>query len=471
MFRNLFRRSSRPAKPARRSFRPTIEALEHRCVPTTTTQLGGYTLWVTGDSGDQNITLTQLRGDTYMVSAPDLSGGLQTFNGIQDIAVNTGAGTDSVTLNGILHGPALPYALTVGGTGVLSVIENSLNVAGLFDVTDTTNDLNVTVNAGTALGQLTVGGGAGNDHVTLTSVAVNNQTNIIFGNGTNSLTIQQDSVLDGPLGVTASGNTTVTLTDAFIGYTREAYIGMNLAGGWEAVTLRNTLLNGNLSVAYAGLLQRFNLWQSQVHGFVYVSGGTTIRAAHVNGSTIDGYLKCAASNGVGLGLDADQINSDLTVDAGTGNCFVGLGGTTVKGETAVGGRGNGRFWAGPEASTGNPTILNGSLDVNFAGASASSSANITLSGVTVNGGLALLTGAGDDSITIEGSSIDRLGVTATIQMGGGDDTLQLLQTTFYSNGVYFDGGSGSNTLSMIDVEFPNYPPLAQPIIINFLSPQ
>src|SRR5262249_47750418 len=122
-----------------------------------------------------------------------------------------------------------------------------------------------------------------------------------------------------------------------------------------------------------------------------------------------------------------------------------------------------------------PTVLNGGLVVDFSGAWDYQPADIWLSDMTVKGGLGVFTGAGNDLVRIDGSSIGRLGVTVTIRMGGGNDTLDLgsagsAPPVFYSNSVTFDGGAGINTLNGLSMsEFPNYKASAKPNILNFLS--
>jgi hypothetical protein len=104
----------------RRSFRPHLETLENRVVPTTTAGVSGPYLEVDGNNANHTITITELAtSGSYRVSAADLAGGSKVFQNVQGIEVYPGGGNDTVNLKGI-GAPALPYNVYIDGTPAVS---------------------------------------------------------------------------------------------------------------------------------------------------------------------------------------------------------------------------------------------------------------------------------------------------------------------------------------------------------------
>jgi hypothetical protein len=90
--------------------------------------------------------------------------------------------------------------------------------------------------------------------------------------------------------------------------------------------------------------------------------------------------------------------------------------------------------------------------------------NIQWNDSTVKQALAIATGAGDDTITLNDDFIGEASPTAVagINTGGGNDTVDLSGSTFYCN-ARFDGGPGSDSLHKGGAQFRALPP----IIVNF----
>jgi hypothetical protein len=446
-----------------RRVRPSLTALEQRCVPSVTATFVSGNLAIQGDNGNQTITITETSAATYQVAG--LTAGTQTFKGVNYIAVNTMGGADTVNLVG---GPAaLTDGATISSTGKLTVTNNKFNISttfGTFTVSDSgPNNVSVFIQAGTVLGKgFNVSTGSGNSSVTLgAGAAVYGPTLLRLGDGTNNVNFN-GALVDGALTIAGgSGNDTVTLTNTKLGYFGQGYLDVNLGAGNDTVTLSGLTVKGSGQVLSKGDLT-LGLSSSTFQGNMDI--GALTANIKVSNSKFTGWLRITTGQNTKLPdldsfvINTCQIGGNFTVQTNANYHYLDLTGTTVGGSGSVSGKGGAKFIS--EGST-----FQGGLTVDYQLTPAGSPAAwIQLTQTTVKGALAITTGAGDDTVTLNNDTIGQAtpGAVATIDTGAGNDTVDLTGSTFYCN-AQFDGGPGTDHLHKGGARFLALPP----VILDF----
>jgi hypothetical protein len=446
--------------------RLALTALEVRCVPAVTATFVSHQLAVTGDDGNQNITVTQTGAGAYRVDG--LTAGSQTFTGVNYIAVNTKGGTDQVHLVGASGQIALLYGATVTATGALTVVDDNFNINvsnGSLTVMDTGSaNVSVSVLDGTKLGDgFSVTTGAGNDSVSIGSnVFVGGPTLLRLGAGTNSTTINA-ATLDGALTVAGgAGRDTVTLTGTMIGLFNPGSIDLNLGGGTDAVTASGLTVTGkgygagNGSIASTNGTVGITVTNATFQGYLDCSGREA-NAVFTNCTFGDRLRVTTTAGNDVVETHGCRIGGLFSALTGTGVSRVTVENTTVVGNATVAGSGVASFTA-----TG--STFQGGLVVDYHTAPASAPATIKLDQTTVKGDLAITTGAGADAVALHGVTVGQANTASatTILTGGGNDSVDLGSSVFNST-VQFDGGAGSDHLLKSGAQFRRQPP----VILNF----
>jgi hypothetical protein len=446
-----------------RRARLVLTALEQRCVPAVTATFVSGNLAVTGDDGNNDITLTQAGAGMYRVDG--LTGGSRAFSGVNYIAVNAKGGTDTVTLNGGGQNFLL-YGATVTGAGTLTVVNNKFNIGslgGFFTVSDAgPNNVSVFIQAGTSLGRgFSVTTGAGNDSVAVgPGAAVYGPALLRLGDDTNSVTFT-GALVDGALTVAAgAGSNTVELTNTKLGNINPGSLDINV-GAADTVKLTGLAVNGNGQVMSGNGTLKLDVTNAMFKGHLDVAARQV--TTQFLASTIGDWLRLttdATNNTSGtdsIGIRSCKIWGDFRVQTGTNFQYLNVQTTTISGDATVSGRGGALFLA-----TG--STVRGGLVVDYQAAPANASAEIRLTRTWVKGALAITTGAGDDQITLNDALVGLTSpsAVATINTGGGNDTVDLSSSTFYCNAL-FDGGPGSNHLRKGGARFLESPP----IVIHF----
>jgi hypothetical protein len=450
--------------------RPTrrlaLTALEERCVPAVTATFVSHQLSVTGDNGDQNLTITQTGAGAYRVDG--LTAGSQTFTGVNYIAVNTKGGSDQVRLVGASGQIALLYGATVTGTGALTVVDDKFNINvsnGSLTVMDTGSaNVSVSVLDGTTLGDgFSVTTGAGSDSVTIGSgVFVGGRTLLRLGAGTNSTTINA-ATLDGALTVAGgTGRDTVTLTGTMIGLFNPGSIDLNLGGGTDTVTVAGLNVTGtgygagNGSITSTNGTVAIDLKNANFQGYLDC-GGREANAVFTNCTFGDRLRVTTTAGNDVVETHGCRIGGLFSAQTGTGVDRVTVENTTVGANATVAGSGVVSFTA-----TG--STFQGGLVVDYHTAPAAAPATIKLDQTTVKGDLAITTGAGADTVTLHGVTVGQANTPSatTILTGGGNDLVDLGSSIFNST-VRLDGGAGSERLLKSGAQFRRQPP----VILNF----
>jgi hypothetical protein len=455
--------SQTPTELRLRRTRLSVDALEQRCVPAVTATFVSGNLHIVGDNYNNDITITGTGAGAYQVDG--LTAGSHAYSGVNYVRVDTMSGTDKVTLNG---GPvALTYGATITGAGALTVVNNQFNIGtpyGGFTVMGTgTGDVNVFVQAGTVLGcGFSVTTGAGNDSVVVGPTAVVWGPALLrLGDGTN-YTNFTGALVDGAL--TIAGGTEsdiVELTNTQVGPYHHGFLDLNLGGGTDYVLSSGLSVNGNGQIRSANGSLNVRLMNALFQGNLGVSAREVVTI--VSNTTLASWLWVVTGptdhwdDQDIVVIDSCRIGGDLRVQAGTDWQVLGVKDTFVGGNGSFSGQGGALFVA-----TG--SFFQGGLLVDYQLAPASSDTTIHLLQSTVQGALTILTGAGDDEITLSGDTIGQAMpfAVSTINTGGGDDEVDLSGSTFYCNAL-FDGGPGTDSLHMGGARFLVSPP----VILNF----
>ncbi len=377
------------------------------------------------------------------------------------------SGTDKVTLNG---GPvALTYGATITGAGALIVVNNQFNIGtpyGGFTVMGTgTDDVNVFVQAGTVLGcGFSVTTGAGNDSVVVGPTAVVWGPALLrLGDGTN-YTNFTGALVDGALTVAGGvGSDTVELTNTTLGYFHPGSLDINqVGGGTETVKLSGLTVNGNAQVVNLNTSLKLDVTNTICQGYLKISAFEV--TTQVSNSRLGGWLWVATNpwnattpelNLFGqdaIVINTCQIGGDLKVQTGNNWQYLNVKNSFVGGNGSVWGFEGGMFLA-------SGSMIQGGLVVDYQVVPADHSSTIQLTQTTVQHALAITTGAGDDEITLNGDTIGQAMpfAVATINTGGGNDTVDLSGSSCYCNAL-FDGGPGTDTLHLGGARFLVSPP-------------
>jgi hypothetical protein len=435
MSRPLF--GSNPRRP--RSIRPAVEALEERCVPTTTVNNANGVLTITGDGGNNAIVVSETAtAGTYTVKANDLAGTV-TAAGVTSIVVSTGAGNDLVNFVGnAADGTALTGTLSVTGDDTLTVgIHSNFNVTGAVTVSDTgSGRLRVAVaGPGTTLGGATVTGGSGNDSFSIQNGAtVNGNLSLDLGDGDNTVNVGAANVgattITGTLGVVGgAGNDVVAVSSASTG--AEMF---DLGSGNDTVTVLNTTVSGNFSAVGTGN-EAVTLAGDTVSGFVSVNDPTAqsvdVSVNHTSVGTFLGVVGGAGNDTVVVHFSS--IGQNLGAILGGGNDSVSFTSDTVAGNVTLTGTGNETY------SLTADTVV-GFVSVNDPAATA---VTVTANGTRVGSFLGVVGGAGNDTVNVTGGSTgENLGAI----LGGGNDSVSYSGVTVTGNVTLT--GTGNETYSL-----------------------
>ena len=238
--RNLFARPvSRTVRAAPHRFRPTLDVLEDRCVPSVSVVQNGNTLKIVDpdtNGADHTISVNQSALGQFVVQVD--SGPIGTFNGVANIDANLGQ--DSDTLNFFTTGHS-----NHGPSGYLS---------GNLTVTAGDGNNNVSEDLSGIKGNVSVNEGKGNDNVEVNGVingnlSVNQVDSSTKGGGPRGSSVEVDSlsVINGNLSVT-QGDGPDDTADVF-----GATVGGNLSikqgnGDSDHASVDSAMVGGNLSI-------------------------------------------------------------------------------------------------------------------------------------------------------------------------------------------------------------------------------
>jgi hypothetical protein len=476
-------------KLARRQRRLAIERFEDRENPSGTVSaaiMANGALSLNGDANDNDVQIsltgggavvTGLNGTT--ISANGTTGTSATLNGnISSLRVNLRGGNDHLSL-----ATAAAFSLTGNasidlgpGNNTLDLATNgALNIGGDLRVT-AGNGLD-TINVRGGLGSM-IGGhaklnlGAGGSVVNIQDVSINGKAGLAVaaGMGSDTVTLNGDVVAGGvsvsggldqlTVNVDATDNISGQMmvsggSDVSMDLSGGTLGGLNVNGGANANTNVNvtgsTTINGNLRV------NGFDVDVEASSGTLTVTGNTDINArvdATVNASgaglTVGNHLMVSGRDKVNLTFGtsgAASIGGSLFVNGGINDDSI-----TANGELDVGRN----LLLNLHGGNNKVSLLGAGTDLKVGGnlgiVTGAGNDTVTLDQVKVAGNTVVILGAGTDVFTA------RNGTTfsghAMINLGAGADTLNLANNASATAGVTFNGGAmiivnqGADTLNL-----------------------
>ena len=265
-----------------------------------------------------------------------------------------------------------------------------------------------------------VAGGALNNTVTFTTSITNNLGGTIQGDNGSGINLD---------GFNANQSATIVNNGTITGNGRD--IGNSLSHDGDGIDV-----DGLANVTNTGTIRSVNSYNISADGVAHSEGITVGGGTITNSGTIEGLVAAGNTNAVGYGitlLGNDSLSIPGTREAIYGNSTV----TNNSGGLIRGDSSSGIFVDGP-ASGYTVTIINN------AGATIRGGATLAGLGGTSS---AIFTGADNDTITnagtIDGSSNGR-----AIEMGAGNNTLNITGGAASISGSISGGAGGTNTLNI-----------------------
>jgi hypothetical protein len=411
-------------------FRPSFETLEGRLTPagnvTAVFTAATATLTLTGDALANGVDISAGAGGIGSFGVTGLAvgtattvnstAGTKTFNGVKNIVVNLGNGSDILLFGTVTAGTIIVQGnLTVNmGTG---------------------NDVILTAGGGNFLdvfGNLGVTFGAGNPVAVLTDVNV-----------VGSATINQTTGGNAVIQVLTSG----AIDNSFKNLT------VTLGTGNDVVQVSDTNFSSNVTI---------NTGASGL-----VNGGTVVQILAQNSANllkIGGSLSVTTTSGGNVFQVQDySVGGNMSLNAGPGQDVIqyDVGSNTGQSPTV---KGNASFVAGGGSVvqlglSGVAAVINGGLSINTSSGSQSLGSVVQIQSLaavgntSLTGGISITTGGGADVVQIDPAGTgSNFNGAVKINTGGGNDVLQIdgggtSQTNFFST-VNADEGAGNDTLTL-----------------------
>jgi hypothetical protein len=396
-FRTLFTRQPRTARKDRVRFRPRLEALEQRWLPSTNTFVNG-TLSIRNPVHD--LTLTQTAANTFAVADSGVRSAAPSFTHVSNIVIDSGNGTHNTTIK--LNGFTYTGSLTINQhNGNDSVVLGGGSILGNTSILTATGNDTVTLDGTNFGGNVTLANPSGVESVLLAPLApVSVGASLSI---TGAASVQQVAKQ-----LTVGGSTTIhnlytnglktpSISSVALGGAGGAVwfttrsLTISFLTGPDKLTLQNTTVNGNTTITLA-------------------SGNVLNNDAFsVSGSTFNGSFTFTAVGSDSVTLDSSTtINGPASFNAGPGNDSLTLA-ATVNGTLSV------------TVGDGNDTIVvssapSGTLFLNAGNGSDS----VTLGGAGANGSwtVTFVFGTGTDTLTLNGTSGSISGSIVSQNPGG-----------------------------------------------------
>lgn len=459
MFRmNAFSRK-RKARKLPMTCGDAVEALESRALLTEVNIVfNNGSLYLTGDSGADNLTLTFSNTNHVGVMA----GGGTTITGNSNgvflvtgsVSVNLSGGNDSLTVTGT-PGSAFGGAITINmgdGNNTTTFTGTMSNSVARKDVSITNGAGNDTINIGGAASTLAtrsliVNNGTGDSDVTVNGLTATGAVSIVNGTTTSTPSV----ALGATAAVNVAGNLTINQGAGATLYTvnvNNYSVGGNInisnsngsatALGVPTGTANVTLTKAANATDNGGLLAVTN--GNNLHSSITVTGGTfagavSLRNGNANAATgnnvinVDGVSSNALTNSTFTNGTA-QATNQILLGATTANTFFGI--VTASNSSGTG--------SANTITVSQGTFHNSVSLTNSKGAATATSNAITLgdvAGLTVDGNVTLTNAEGaTNSVTVDRlatnltiSALGNLAITNGISQAGGTSVSMGQNTT------------------------------------------
>lgn len=399
--------------------------------------LGAGTLNVTGgtttvQAGGNVATATTIGAGGTVVNNGAMAGvsnaGSITNNGTAGALTNTGAGSGSNTgtLASLTHSSSALFTNTGAITGNVTVNAGTVTLSGASNIGDAST-VTVTggiLNAGVAdtIGELVANGGTTNVSAALTMGELSGTAGSIVTTGTGALIVGDSDAVDSSFGGVISGagtlqkvgTDTLTLTGV-----NTLSGGVTVSNGTLALTGSGGLANGAITIDAAGSLTT----DGGAFGSAVTITNNGLPAALVApfGLMLTGGGDETIASMSGNGTTNLSSGSVLTLSSGTSDIagvISGAGGLTVTGTSTTN-------LTAANTYTGPTVVSGGALNLNGAGAIASTV-------VTISGNGALTTDGDGISDT---AAVSVAGANGTLRVDGTDTIGSLTQTGGFVNGT------------------------------------
>jgi hypothetical protein len=358
------------------------------------------------------------------------------------LAVTTGAGDDTVELNGA----NIAGAVTVNpgsGSNNFYVLQNnstSANLQGAVSYT-ASGDNTLDFTSATLGKTLAVTTGSGTDTVTLDGAQVTGSTAMKLGGGTNIISVGQDQ--DNGISANIQGAFTYTATGG--------------TNDMNDVQFATGTFGGAFTVTTGASQDTVDLSEANIAGKVTLALGAGVNELDNSttgiGPTIGGAFSYTATSAAGdsntIDLTSPKFSSTVSVTTGASDDTVTLDGANISGATTMSlGAGTNDFESGTAATFGAAfayTATGATSDTN----------TVNLASSTLSKTLSVTTGAGGDTVDLSG--VQATG-NATLALGAGDNTVQAIGATAanFAGDVGFTAtGTGTNTVTLGDAAGPN----------------
>ncbi len=372
------------------SVRLCLERLGHREVPANlTVTVSGSTLTVVGDSDANDVTFQGDAGDkthftlTSAGTINNLSSPFDSPSGVKNIVVKMLGGADTVTFGNTVPIDVLGNVKIDGGSEANAVVTTDLTVERTCTITNGTN-------------------ATGTDTAFLTNLDVGGRLTILNGDGDTSIQIRRDS----PGVSTIKSNLTVTngtgqdeffLTDTNVGGNLKINNGHASAGDIAGQAVINNLQNlafrsvigGNLSVSYLdGFIFNFDaIRDAEIMGNATFNHGSGQSETQIdNFSTALPVVIHGNLSILGTGTNSLKVGAEVIFGGGAG-LILGKKLTVTSG-------------SGDDAINLNNVLIGGDTKLNLGdGAN-----TIKVNDCNFDGRFTLITGAGDDTFTVEANA-------------------------------------------------------------------
>lgn len=417
---------------------------------TGTLNISGGTFLV-GASGDVQTATTIAAGGS-VTNNGGMAGvgnaGSFTNNGTAGALTNTGAGTGSSsgTLANLTHSSSALFTNTGAISGAVTVNSGTVTLSGASNIG---NASTVTVtggilNAGVAdtIGGLVANGGTTNVSAALTMGELSGTAGSIVTTGTGALIVGDSDAVDSSFGGVISGagtlqkvgTDTLTLTGV-----NTLSGGVTVSNGTLALTGSGGLANGAITIDAAGSLTT----DGGAFGSAVTITNNGLPAALVApfGLMLTGGGDETIASMSGNGTTNLSSGSVLTLNAGTSDIagvISGAGGLTVTGTSTTN-------LTAANTYTGATVVAGGALNLNGAGAIASTVVTISGNGALTTDGDGIADAA---AVSVAGTGILRVDGTETIasltQTGGFVNGTSTLTTTSFDQ----TGGTTSGTVTV-----------------------
>lgn len=391
-----------------------FESLESREMLATTASVVSGALMISSDVAT-NLLIKQTSATAWQVTDNGNPVGAGSFSGVTgNVIVQTSANNDNVTVN--LQGNTAPKNVQANlGDGV-----NHLTLQG-----------------GSVRQGVLVNGGAGSDLIDLTSINVGPATNLLLGDGNNTVHVNSGNLGSIYIG-TGTGDDAVTLGDGTNALNFSSAVTFVDGGGPnDSLVMNNKVTIGLFYLQTIAVNSVVLNPGSKINGSLYVTGGYNVANSLEVHSQITGFATYTGSGGVdnvNFGSDA-SFGKAVLVTLGDGNDIANLQGTYCTTLNITGNGGDDNVSVGGTVGSTVVALMGDGNDLFSISAKIGTTPTL-FSRLVIDGG------NGNDKVAIRAAAVINGYVNVTL--GAGDDQFSLDDAAFVV-GAKIDGGAGTDT--------------------------